>query len=268
MQIWNIRSKGEYCAIQAMFAGATPRSLSRMQNTSSLISRRNFVLGSLAAPAILGGCTTVQERSALNTPQPVADPMPSPIDPELASRYAAFEDGGHFVPAVPIERMNPEYLRQRVRNPTGEAPGTVVVDTPKRFLYLVENDGSALRYGVGIGRDGFSWEGKGYIHWRQHWPRWKPPSEMIARQPELEKYSVANGGMDPGLLNPLGARALYIFQNRQDTLYRLHGNPEWQSIGKAVSSGCVRLLNHDIVDIYERVPFHAPIVVHQGPMTV
>lgn len=91
---------------------------------------------------------------------------------------------------------------------------------------------------------------------------------MIARQPELEKYSVANGGMDPGVHNPLGARALYIFQDRQDTLYRLHGNPEWQSIGKAVSSGCVRLMNQDIVDLYERVPFHAPIVVHQTQMNV
>lgn len=91
---------------------------------------------------------------------------------------------------------------------------------------------------------------------------------MIARQPELEKYSVANGGMDPGLHNPLGARALYIFQNGNDTLYRLHGNPEWQSIGKAVSSGCVRLMNQDIVDLYDRVPFHAPIVVHQTPMAV
>lgn len=91
---------------------------------------------------------------------------------------------------------------------------------------------------------------------------------MIARQPELEKYSVANGGMDPGLRDPLGARALYIFQNGEDTLYRLHGNPEWQSIGKAVSSGCVRLMNQDIVDLYDRVPFHAPIVVHQTPMAV
>lgn len=239
-----------------------------MQNRNSLISRRKFLVGSLAAPAILGGCATTQDKLAWNSSQPIAAPTLSPVDPDLASRYAAFEDGGHFVPAIPYERMNPEFLRRRVADPTGEAPGTVVVDTPRRFLYLVENGGSALRYGVGIGRDGFSWEGKGYIHWRQHWPRWKPPGEMIARQPELEKYSVANGGMDPGVHNPLGARALYIFQDRQDTLYRLHGNPEWQSIGKAVSSGCVRLMNQDIVDLYERVPFHAPIVVHQTQMNV
>jgi lipoprotein-anchoring transpeptidase ErfK/SrfK len=194
-------------------------------------------------------------------------PPPEPaVDPALQSRYAAFEDGGYLVPAIPYDQMPPEFLRQRVTDPTGEPPGTVVVDTPRRFLYLVEDGGTAMRYGVGIGREGFAWQGDGYIHWRQPWPRWKPPSEMIARQPELEPYSVANGGMDPGLLNPLGARALYIFQNRQDTLYRLHGSPEWQSIGKAVSSGCVRLVNHDIVDLYERVPYHARIVVHQTPM--
>ncbi|CUX50205.1 hypothetical protein GGE29_004287 [Agrobacterium tumefaciens] len=108
--------------------------------------------------------------------------------------------------------------------------------------------------------------GGGIIHWRQPWPRWKPPAKMKARQPELEKYSIANGGMDPGVQNPLGARALDIFQNGQDTLYRMHGNPEWKSIDKAVSSGCVRLLNHDIVDLYDRVPYHAPIVVHHTPL--
>ena len=142
-------------------------------------------------------------------------------------------------------------------------PGTIVVDTPNRFLYLVEEGGTAVRYGVGIGRTGFSWEGRGVVHWRQHWPRWKPPAEMIARQPELERYSVANGGMEPGIQNPLGARALYIHQGDQDTLYRLHGSPEWWTIGKAVSSGCVRFVNQDVIDLYERVPHHAPIVVRQ-----
>jgi lipoprotein-anchoring transpeptidase ErfK/SrfK len=90
---------------------------------------------------------------------------------------------------------------------------------------------------------------------------------MIARQPELAKYSVENGGMEPGIKNPLGARALYIFQNRQDTLYRLHGSPEWRSIGKAASAGCVRLVNQDAIDLYDRVPYHAPIVVHQSPIS-
>jgi lipoprotein-anchoring transpeptidase ErfK/SrfK len=223
-------------------------------------------MGSVSAVAALSGCATQSGPAVHRVAEATVEPPPSmaAYNPELEARYAAFEDGGHFVPAIPYERMDPKYYRQRVPDPTGERAGTVVVDTPNRFLYLVEEGGTAMRYGVGIGREGFAWEGEGIIHWRQHWPRWKPPSEMIARQPELERYSVANGGMDPGIMNPLGARALYIFQNRQDTLYRLHGSPEWQSIGKSVSSGCVRLVNHDIVDLYERVPHHARIVVHQG----
>ncbi|WP_093000535.1 L,D-transpeptidase [Rhizobium sp. NFR07] len=231
------------------------------------ISRRGFLLSSLAAPAILTGCTTPQASMSPGVaPGPAGAPLAYSPDPELEARYAAFEDGGFLVPAVPYQKMDPAFLRQRVSDPTGEAPGTVVVDTPGRFLYLVEPDGMAMRYGVGIGREGFAWEGDGVIHWRQPWPRWKPPGEMIARQPDLERYSVANGGMDPGLMNPLGARALYIFQNRQDTLYRLHGSPEWNSIGRSVSSGCVRLVNHDIVDLYERIPHHARIVVYQTPI--
>jgi len=243
-----------------------------MQFTSDLISRRALMIGSLSMAAVLSGCATSAPVEVAHNPVPdplaeqAAGTFPSVTDVDLDARYAEFEDGSHLIAAVPYQQIDPKFYRQRVVNPTGEAAGTVVVDTPNRFLYLVEPDGTAVRYGVGIGRDGFAWQGRGTIHWRQHWPRWKPPAEMIARQPELEKYSVANGGMDAGVRNPLGARALYIFQNGEDTLYRLHGNPEWQSIGKAVSSGCVRLLNHDIVDLYDRVPHHAPIVVHQTPV--
>lgn len=235
-----------------------------MQRDTTTLTRRALLIGSAASA--LSGCATsntpvVQRVDEARVEQPIS----TTVDSELETRYAAFEDGGHLVPAIPYRQMDPKYYRQRVADPTGERAGTVVVDTPGRFLYLVEEGGTAMRYGVGIGRQGFAWQGEGTIHWRQHWPRWKPPAEMIARQPELDRYSVANGGMDPGVMNPLGARALYIFQNRQDTLYRLHGSPEWQSIGKNVSSGCVRLVNHDIVDLYERVPYHARIVVHQEP---
>lgn len=238
-----------------------------MQPNLMKLSRRRFLIGSLSSATVLSGCATTAPPVMRAVEKPGVEPagMGAGFDPELDARYAAFEDGGHLVPAIPYQQMDPRYYRQRVSDPTGEPAGTVVVDTPGRFLYLVEEGGTAMRYGVGIGREGFAWQGEGTIHWRQHWPRWKPPSEMIARQPELERYSVANGGMEPGITNPLGARALYIFQNRQDTLYRLHGSPEWQSIGKSVSSGCVRLINHDIVDLYERIPYHARIVVHQAP---
>jgi len=211
----------------------------------------------------LASCSTsVPGRYA---PVPVAPrrPIEPPTLAELEVMYGPVEDGGFLIPAIPFQEIDPQFYRQRVLDPTGEPAGTVVVDTPKRFLYVIEPGGTAMRYGVGIGREGFAWQGQGIIHWRQAWPRWKPPNEMVARQPELAKYSIENGGMEPGLKNPLGARALYIFQNGQDTLYRLHGNPEWRSIGKAVSSGCVRLMNQDVIDLYSRVKYHAPIVVYQ-----
>ena len=232
------------------------------------LSRRTFLLGALSATGALAGCSTTSSRQVVivqpaSFPIAPAEPLEGPGDPELEAMYGTITDGDFVIPAVPYQKIDPRFYRQRVPDPTGETPGTIVVDTPNRFLYLVEKGGTAMRYGVGIGREGFAWEGEGIIQWRQKWPRWKPPREMVARQPELEQYSIEKGGMEPGLTNPLGARALYIFQNGQDTLYRLHGSPEWRSIGKAVSSGCVRLINQDIIDLYDRVPYHARIVVRQ-----
>ena len=238
----------------------------------SKTSRRSFLsLSTIAASSLLAGCTSTSGygRMVGLQPGPITVPIrptqiaPAPTDAELAVMYGPLEDGGYVIPAVPYKQIDPRYYRQQVIDPTGERPGTIVVDTPSRFLYLVQPGGTAMRYGVGIGRDGFAWQGDGVIQWRQKWPRWKPPNEMVARQPELAKYSIENGGMEPGLRNPLGARALYIFSGGQDTLYRLHGNPQWRSIGKAVSSGCVRLLNQDVIDLYDRVPIKAPIVVKQ-----
>jgi lipoprotein-anchoring transpeptidase ErfK/SrfK len=232
-------------------------------------SRRGFLSLLGAGTASLAGCastasgpgqTIITYRDGGTSVQPG---MMSEGSSDAAQMYGTVVDGGFVVPAVPYEQINPRYYRQRVVDPTGERPGTIVVDTPSRFLYLVEPGGSAMRYGVGIGRQGFAWSGEGVIQWRQKWPKWTPPDEMVARQPELVKYSSKNGGMPPGLSNPLGARALYIFQNGQDTLYRLHGSPEWNSIGKAVSSGCVRLMNQDIIDLYERVPEKARVIVWQ-----
>ena len=178
-----------------------------------------------------------------------------------ADLYAAVPDEPYPLPAIPYRKINPKYYRQMVANPTGQPPGTLVVDTGNHYLYYTYANGQAMRYGVGLGREGFAWSGRGVIQYKKEWPRWTPPDEMIARQPELEPYSGENGGMEPGLQNPLGARALYIFQNGQDTLYRLHGSPEWWTIGKNTSSGCVRLMNQDIVDLYNRVPAKTPIVV-------
>ncbi|MGV8936141.1 MAG: L,D-transpeptidase [Allorhizobium sp.] len=175
--------------------------------------------------------------------------------------YDVIRDEGHTLPAIPYRRIDGRYLRQQVSYQTVEPPGTIVVDTKARYLYLVEGEGKAVRYGVGIGREGLAWSGRGVIAWKKKWPHWTPSDEMVARQPNIKSFSIANGGLEAGLNNPLGARALYIFADGKDTLYRVHGTPDWQSVGKATSSGCVRMFNQDVIDLFDRVGDKAPIVV-------
>ncbi len=177
--------------------------------------------------------------------------------------YKARKDGGFNLPAIPVKKMKKQFLRQRVSYRTFEKAGTLIVDTKHRYLYLVEGGGKAMRYGIGVGKAGFEWSGQANVAWKQEWPKWTPPQEMIDRRPDLAKYGGENG-MKGGPKNPLGARALYIFQNGKDTLYRLHGSPQWASIGTAASSGCIRLINQDIIDLYSRVRNGAKIIVKQG----
>ncbi len=166
--------------------------------------------------------------------------------------YGKVEDSGYALPAIPINKVATRFHRQIVAYQTSERRGTIVVDTKDRFLYYVLSNGMAVRYGIGIGKQGFSWKGQAYVAWKQEWPTWHPPREMAERKPEVAQY--VENGMDPGLTNPLGARALYLFNEKgQDTLFRLHGTPEWRSIGMAASSGCIRLINQDIIDLYGRV---------------
>jgi lipoprotein-anchoring transpeptidase ErfK/SrfK len=182
-------------------------------------------------------------------------------DEDYASLYAARTDGGFNLPAIPYEQIPEQFRRQIVRNSTGYPAGTIVVDTGARHLYLTYPDGKAIRYGVGVGREGFEWSGDAVMQWKREWPKWTPPAEMIARRPDLEKYSAENGGQQPGLDNPLGARAMYIFKDGVDTEFRLHGTPEWKSIGTNASSGCIRLINQDVIDLYARVRGGMKIVV-------
>jgi lipoprotein-anchoring transpeptidase ErfK/SrfK len=231
---------------------------------SRFMTRRRFLsaAGALAAASSLGACTT-ERRAAIPY---AAEPPPPALEPlgSFETMYGPATDDGFSLPAIPFQKIDPQFLRQVVPDPTGARPGTVVVDTSSHHLYLVREGGMAIRYGVGLGRAGFEWSGDAVIQWKQHWPKWTPPDEMVARDPKLEPYSAANGGMPGGLLNPLGARALYLFHDGQDTLFRLHGSPEWNSIGKSVSSGCVRLINQDIIDLYDRVPNQTPVTVTSG----
>jgi lipoprotein-anchoring transpeptidase ErfK/SrfK len=142
-----------------------------------------------------------------------------------------------------------------VQNPTKESPGTIVIDTSSRHLYLVQPGGGAIQYGIGVGRQGFEWKGVARVGRKSEWPRWIPPKEMLQRRPDLPEE------MDGGLENPLGARALYLFQGSKDTLFRIHGTNEPDSIGKAVSSGCIRMMNADVIDLYQRVGVGTRVVV-------
>ena len=142
-----------------------------------------------------------------------------------------------------------------VADPTGEAPGTLTINTKARKLFLSLSDGRAIAYSIGVGRQGFSWKGNAEVGRKAFWPGWTPPPEMLARQPDLPPHT--DGGME----NPLGARALYLFQDNKDTLFRIHGTNEPTSIGKAVSSGCIRMLNADVIDLFQRVEKGTPVVV-------
>ena len=190
-----------------------------------------------------------------------ADPIePAPMMDPPNVLYGAVEDDGFTVSAINLRTIDPQFLRQVVDSPPTIAsePGIIVIDPANRFLYLTLAGGKSMRYGIGVGRDGFAWSGEAVIKDKQHWPKWFPPKEMMERDPEAAKYP---DGMDGGPSNPLGARALYLWQGNKDTLYRVHGTRDPSSIGKAVSSGCVRMFNQDIIDLYERVPLETKVIV-------
>ncbi|CAA0111501.1 Uncharacterised protein [Starkeya nomas] len=211
------------------------------------LNRRLFLL---AAPVALAGCSSTQNTRIL----------PAAIDPQYLSMYGAITDEPFPVPAVDVSKIDPRFLRQEVAYQTRYQPGTIVVDPNERFAYLVMANGRALRYGVGVGKEeGFNFRGEGVIGRKASWPRWTPTPNMIAREPE--RYGPYAGGMAGGETNPLGPRALYLYKNGQDTLYRLHGTTEPWTIGTQVSSGCVRFINQDIIDLYRRAPVGTRVVV-------
>ncbi|MBL8789099.1 MAG: L,D-transpeptidase [Rhizobiales bacterium] len=221
-------------------------------------SRRSFILGTLALSA-----QALPFQAALAQEQ---HPLYGGLEGEVMGRDPSLFPPPESPVDFPIERVDldkiPEkFHRQMVGYGGMESPGTIIVDPTRRFLYLVQEDNSAIRYGVGVGRQGFAWSGEAVVQMKRRWPRWIPPEEMTYRDAHAAEW---NNGMPGGPNNPLGARALYLFSNGQDTLYRIHGTNEPNSIGKAMSSGCIRMLNEDVADLFDRVPKGSKVIVLAG----
>lgn len=219
-------------------AGALPRL------RSGALSRRSFLVGSAVGLGTLGlaGCAGLDGMS-LAEAEKVYGPVPNEKFP---------------IPAVDIRKVNPKYYRRTVRYESKEVPGTIIVDPSNYYVYRVEDEGSATRYGANVGRAGFLWSGDAYVGRKGEWATWTPPKEMIQRQPEAAKYA---SGMPGGLDNPLGARTLYLYQNGAYTLYTIYATSDPESIGNGVTSGCVGLLSQDMIDLYERTPVKTKVVV-------
>ncbi|TKA94199.1 L,D-transpeptidase [Cereibacter changlensis] len=188
-----------------------------------------------------------------------APPAEQQLDPELVAMYAELPDGDVTIPAIPPKWLSERNKRREVDYWTDEKPGTIIVDPFARYLYLVEPNNRAMRYGVAVGEEGRGFSGEATIPFTREWPRWTPTQNMIKEDPE--QYGPVAGGMEGGLQNPLGARTLYLFRGGKDTFYRIHGTANPWSIGQATSAGCIRLYNQDIVDLHERVKPGAHVVV-------
>jgi len=213
-----------------------------------MITRRLVVAGLAALP--LAAC---QPR-----PPQVQEQL-SDFDAEVARWYIGYKpDEPYDIPLVDLNLMPEEMRRQIVPFQGPERPGTIVVNIDQRHLYLVQADGTAIRYGIGVGKQGYTWRGAAHVGRKGVWPNWSPTTTMVRIKPELPRF--VKGGID----NPLGARALYLYNGSADTLFRIHGTNEPWSIGHAVSSGCIRMLNQDILDLHDRVEIGTPVVVRRS----
>lgn len=211
---------------------------------SALLNRRSFLVGSAFGVGALGlgGCGT-SDSLILAEAAKIYGPMPNEKFP---------------IPAADVSKVNPKYYRRTVAYDTKEAVGTIIVDPANFYVYRVEGDGSATRYGANVGRQGFLWNGDAYVGRKSEWATWTPPKEMIKRQPEAAKYA---RGMPGGLENPLGARTLHLYQNGAYTLYTIYASSDAESIGTGITSGCVGLLSQDMIHLYARTPVKTKVVV-------
>jgi lipoprotein-anchoring transpeptidase ErfK/SrfK len=209
---------------------------------------RRHLLGGLAAIP-LAGCA-----GPLVTQDPGAPPAFEPLS------YASRADGSFTVPGVPYDQLPAWLHRQVVTYETDQAPGSVVIHSNQALLHFVLRDSYALRYGISVGREGLAWTGVAEVYAKARWPRWRPTDEMIERDPTLAQWI---DGQPGGPTNPLGARAIYLrtVATRADEGIRIHGTPQWRSIGRRASSGCFRMVNHDVIDLFDRVQNGARVVV-------
>ncbi|WP_020174837.1 L,D-transpeptidase [Methyloferula stellata] len=216
----------------------------RLQLRSGLLNRRSFLIGSAASLGTLGlaGCVSDDDR----------------LRAEAAKLYGPVPTEKFPIPAADLSKVDPKYFRQTVRYASNEAPGTIIVDPSHYYVYRIEGDGNATRYGANVGRSGFLWSGEAYVGRKSEWPIWTPPKEMIARQPEARQYA---GGMPPGLDNPLGARTLHLYQNGVYTLYTIYSTSDPETIGTNITSGCTGLLTQDMLDLYPRTPVKTKVIV-------
>lgn len=210
---------------------------------SSLINRRLFLSGSSAILGALGLTGCVSDGVSLA---------------EAARLYGPVPNEKYPIPAVDVSKLNPKYYRRMVRYESNEAPGTIIVDPGNFFVYRIEGDGVATRYGANVSRPDFLWSGEVYVGRKAEWPTWTPPKEMIARQPEARKYA---GGMPGGLDNPLGARVLYLYKNGVYTVYTIYSTSDPQTIGSGITSGCTGLLSQDMLDLYSRTPVKTKVIM-------
>jgi lipoprotein-anchoring transpeptidase ErfK/SrfK len=235
----------------------------------SLLSRRKMITGaSASAAACLAGCVNTNPNPAVNAAALSAPRAADAVLPNYSAIYAQINDGAFTIPAVQLGQIDSAFLRTNVAYASNDPPGTIVVDPANHLLYHVEGGGRATRYGVGVGREGFGWAGEARIKSKQEWPDWYPPKEMLDRRPDLMQAMVelqSGIGMPGGPANPLGARAMYLWQGNQDTLFRIHGTNEPWTIGQSFSSGCIRMINQDVMDLYQKTSIGTRVVVLSYP---
>jgi lipoprotein-anchoring transpeptidase ErfK/SrfK len=217
-------------------------------------NRRDFLI--VASSALAFTAVGARTRASAQSTRTLGLRYGDPYGPVLDEPFP--------IPGLKASQVKPAFLRAEALFETPEKPGTLVIDPQSRYLYVVQGGGWATRYGVGVGRSGFGWSGTAAVGDKQEWPDWYPPKEMLARQPELlEQMSDLPGGtgMLGGPGNPLGARALYLWQGGKDTLYRIHGTLEPRTIGTSVSSGCIRMINQDVIHLYAQTPIGTKVIV-------